>query len=130
MAGTSTRTLSNLPLTTQKVDSATRTLQYFNEYGNSGFEFSATDVDAAAGFLQGKGFSEQASIVTSAILLQQAKRDNVPVYELLDTLKGLETLQLSALVGRILNDNRSPTSALGFKISSELTEYQKRNIVA
>lgn len=128
MTQSTTRTLSNLP-PQQKLDSATRTLLFFNEYGDPGYEFASNDVDAAVGFLKGKGFGEQAATVTGIILLQQAKRDNVPVYQLLDTLKGLESLQLSALVGQILNTNREPTSALGFRIDTSLTDTQKRNIV-
>lgn len=128
MATTATRTLSNLPLP-ERIDSASTTLQYFNEYGEESFSFASEEVDTAAGFLKSKGFGEQAALITAAILLQQAKIQNKPIYDLLKTLEGLESLQLSTVVGRILNDNRLPTSSLGFRIESPPTQYQSRNIV-
>lgn len=120
--------VSNLP-PKQKLDSATKTLLYFNEYGVPGFEFKGEEVDSTVAFLKEKGFGEQASIVTSLVLLQQSKRDSVPVRSLIESLKGLEALQLSSLVGQILNSNRLPTSALGFRIDTKKTEFEKRNVI-
>ena len=122
-------TYSNLPQSS-KQDSATRTLLYFNEYGEENLEFRAEDVDATIGFLKNKGFGEQASIVTGIILLKQAKKDNIPVYTLLDSLEGLESLQLSTLVSNVLNENRYPTSALGFRVTKTKSEIQERIIIA
>ena len=120
---------SNLP---QKpnTDSATKSLLYFNEYGQDDLQFKSENVDAALGFLKGKGFGEQASIVTGIVLLKQAKQDGVPVYQLLESLKGLQSLQLSSLVGTILNESRLPTSSLGFRTVKLRTEEQKRIIIA
>jgi len=123
-------TYSNLPQEVQSSDSATKSLKYFNQYGEKGLEFRAEDVDATIGFLKGKGFGEQAAVVTGVILLKQAKIDNVPVYELLDSLEGLESLQLSSLVGNILNENRYPTSLLGFRIQKVRSAEQERIILA
>jgi len=120
---------SNLPQR-QTSDNATKSLLYFNEYGAEDLEFKAEDVDATLGFLKGKGFGEQASIVTGIVLLKQAKQDGVPVYQLLDSLNGLESLQLSSLVGNILNESRYPTSALGFRTSKVFNEEQQRVIIA
>ena len=120
---------SNLPQKASS-DNATKTLLYFNEYGQQGLEFKAEDVDATLGFLRGKGFAEQASIVTGIVLLKQAKLDGVPVYELLSSLEGLESLQLSSLVGNILNESRYPTSALGFRTAKVFNEEQERIIIA
>lgn len=123
-----TSTKSNLPWTTP-VDSALGTRLYFDQYGQAPLEFSATDVDAVMGFFKGKGFGDEAAQTTSMILLKQAKIDNMPVFKLLDTLKGFEGLQLSALVGEILNNNRANTSTLGFKMAAVDKANQTRNIV-
>ena len=120
---------SNLPKKASS-DNATKSLLYFNEYGQEGLEIKAEDVDATLGFLRGKGFAEQASIVTGIVLLKQAKQDGVPVYELLSSLEGLESLQLSSLVGNILNESRYPTSALGFRTTKVFNEEQQRIIIA
>lgn len=123
-----TEVLSNLP-SESNPDSATKTLMYFNDYGNAGQEYAAADVDATVGFMKNKGFGDQASLITSMILLKQAKIDKIPVWKLIETLSGLETIQLSALVGEILNSNRIPTSSLGFRVAEVRNEFQSRNIL-
>ena len=123
-----TDTISNLPAAVSK-DSALGTRLYFDKYGEAPLEFSATDVDTTVGFLRGRGFTDDAAIVTSVILLKQAKLDAMPVRDLLDTLKGLENLELSTLVGEVLNNNRAATSTLGFKLQSVVNPLQVRNII-
>lgn len=123
-----TTSKTNLPWTTP-VDSALGTRLYFDQYGQAPLEFSANDVDAVVGFFKGKGFGDEAAQTTSMVLLKQAKIDNMPVFKLLDTLKAFEGLQLSALVGEILNNNRANTSTLGFKMAAVDKANQTRNIV-
>ncbi len=120
--------ISNLPQAPAS-DSALGTRLYFDRYGDIPLEFSSTDVDATVGFLKSRGFNDDAAILTSVILLKQAKLDAMPITELLDTLKGLKNLELSTLVGEVLNNNRTPTSTLGFKLQSTVNELQARNIV-
>ncbi len=120
---------SNLPPVTNN-DSALVTILYFDKYGDAQLEFPAGDVDSTVGYLQSRGFGNEAALITSVILLKQAKLDNLPVTELLDTLKGLENLELSTLVGEVLNNNRSATSTLGFKLESVVNENLRRNISA
>ena len=119
---------SNLPYAAPN-DSAAGTKLYFDQYGQVPLEFSGADVDAVIGFFKSKGFGEQAAQSTGMIILKQAKIDNMPVFELLDTLKNFEGLQLSTLVGEILNNNRSNSSTLGFKVVSVDKYNQTRNIV-
>ena len=121
----STPTYSNLPPVT-KTDSASKTLLYFSNYADKGQEYKAEDVDSTVGFLSSKGFSNTAATTTAMVLLKQAKIDGISTYSLLETLKGLENLQLSFLVGQILNQNRSPTSALGYRATATVQTYQNR----
>jgi len=65
----------------------------------------------------------------STALLQQAKIDNIKIFELLDTLKGLTNLQLSDIVANVLNYNREKISTLGFKVESKYEKLEKRNIL-
>jgi hypothetical protein len=123
-----TTVLSNLP-SENNPDSASKTLLYFNDYASAGQEYAAADVDATVGFMKNKGFGDQASLITAMILLKQAKIDSIPVWKLIETLSGLETIQLSALVGEILNSNRIPTSSLGFRVAEVRNEFQTRNIL-
>jgi hypothetical protein len=105
---------NSLPLTTV-ADSAQATKLFFDQYGISPLEFSANEVSAAVGFFESKGFSTDAALTTASAILKQAKIDGIPVFKLLDTLKGFDSLQLSALVSEILNNNRKSTSTLGFR---------------
>jgi hypothetical protein len=111
-------------------DSAIGTRLYFDKYGEAPLEFPAGDIDSTVGYLQSRGFGDEAALITSVILLKQAKLDKLPINELLDTLKGLENLELSTLVGEVLNNNRSATSTLGFKLESVANENLRRNISA
>lgn len=96
-------------------DSAAGTKLFFDSYGKSPLEFSATDVDAAVNFFRKNGFDEDASLVTATTLLKQAKLERISIFEILDQIKNLEQIQISALVGEILNNNRVPSSTLGYK---------------
>jgi hypothetical protein len=123
-------TLSNLPTKQAAPDSADKSRVYLNNFGQSGEEYSGADVDATVGFLSKRGFGLEAATVTSMVLLRQAKQDNISVFKLLDTLDTLRTLELSALVSEILNQNRSQTSRLGFKVPVSANQQKIRNIKA
>ena len=103
--------------------------KFFTEYYSAPLEFPSNEVDAVVGFLENKGFDKSAAKSTGSILLQQAKIDGVKVFELLDTLKGLEQVQLSVVVAQILNFNRQKISTLGFRIQQEQKPLESRNIM-
>jgi len=121
--------LSNLPIK-QDVDSAAATKAFFNTYGNLQLEFTANEVSAAIGFFKSRGFDDDASIVTAQVLLRQAKIDSIPVFKIIDTLKTFNGVQISAIVAEILNNNRTPTSVLGYRVLSVEKQNQTRNIYA
>lgn len=110
-------------------DSAAGTKLFFDTYGQNPLEFNATDVDTTIAFFTSKGFDNDASLAVATVLLKQAKLDNTPVYAILDSLKGMDSLSISSLVGEILNNNRVSISTLGFR-SSNVTSNQERNIAA
>ena len=51
------------------------------------------------------------------------------VFELLDTLKGLESVQISAVVAQVINYNRPSTSTIGFRRDNQDNLSEKRNIL-
>jgi len=110
-------------------DSADPTKLFFDTYGIAPLEFNSTDFDSAVTFFKSRGFEEDAAIVTASTLLKQAKLDNASVQKLIDTLKGFTDLQISALVGEILNNNRSPISILGYRIKNRKTDLITRNVI-
>jgi hypothetical protein len=119
---------TNLPENIRE-DSAAGTKLFFDSYGQDPLEFNANDVSATIGFFEGKGFDTDAALVVSTVLLKQAKIDGTPIFKIIDTLKDFNGLQLSQLVGEILNNNRTPTSTLGFR-ATNVNQNQTRNISA
>jgi len=109
-------------------DSAARTKLFFDNYGQEPLEFNATEVDAAVSFFSSKGFTEDAARVTSITLLKQAKLEALSIFAVIDDLKGLNDLEISALVSEILNNNRPATSTLGYRQQISSVSKQ-RNVV-
>ena len=117
---------SNLPVQTN--DSADGTKRFFDQYFTESISYPSNQVDAVVGFFENKGFEKLAARSTATVILQQAKIDNVNVFEIIDTLKGLEDIQISQIVAEILNYNRQKSSTLGYKITTT-TKAENRNIV-
>ena len=121
---------TNLPPNTN-TDSSTVTKDFFNSYYNAGISLSAGDIDATTGFFESRGFSVTAANSIAATLLSQSKIENVNVFQIIDTLKTLNDLQLSRVVSEILNYNRLNISILGYKTdNSASTQFESRNVIA
>jgi|TARA_A200000159_G_C7231477_1_gene300427 hypothetical protein len=119
---------TNLPVTPAKKGSDSDVKNFFNQYFTEKLSFPSNDVDAVIGFFESRDFERTAAISVATALLEQAKIDDVKVFKLLDTLKGLDNVQLSVVVGEVLNFNRSKTSTLGFKRDSNVSKLEQRNV--
>jgi len=119
---------SNLPKP-PVTDSAAEVKSFFNNYFVDPITFSANDVDTVVGFFEKRGFENNAATSVATVLLTQAKLDNVKIFKLLDTLKGLTDVQLSALVTEVLNYNRPKISTLGYKTQPDTDNFEARNII-
>lgn len=119
---------SNLP-TEQRTDSSEGVKLFFNNYFNEPISFPAGEIDAVVGFFKKRGFDDLASNSTAIILLQQSKIDNVNVFQLIDTLKGLTEIQLSSVVAEVLNYNRQKNSTLGYRQQDTSELLEKRNVL-
>lgn len=119
---------TNLPQNTEITDSPDRTKLIFNSYGSKPLEFSAIEVDATIAWFQKRGFGDQASEAVAVVLLTQAKKQNVPVLSILDTIKLVDEAQLSAFVSKVLNRDRVQTSTLGYRVEFPVTN-KTRNIL-
>ena len=110
-------------------DSNLDTRRTFNTFFDRKLHYNASDIDAVIGFFVKRGFEEVAAISISSAILSQAKADGIKVFELLDTLKGYDKVQLSNLVAVILNNNRSSITKLGFKSDVVTKEnFEARNV--
>ncbi len=120
-------TTSSLP-NEKKIDRANDTTKLLNRQYNQEIYYTPSEVDAVIGYFQKRGFEQVAAVNTAALILQQAGVDKIPVFELIDTLKGINDVQLSNVIAQILNLNRSACSTIGYKITTpDLTE--QRNII-
>ncbi len=119
---------TNLPRV-DPTDSADRVKSIFNKYFTESLSFPSNEVDAVVGFFESREFDPTSARTLGTILMQQARLDNVKVFELLDTLKGIETLQLSSIVTEVLNYNRSKISTLGYRVDSSDNKLEKRNVL-
>jgi hypothetical protein len=102
---------------------------FFDKYLTKSINFNDNDLNSVVGFFENKGFDKSSAISVSIVMIQQAKLDNIKVFKLLDTLKGYQDIQLSAVVAEVLNYNRKRTSAIGFKKENTDNRLEKRNII-
>ena len=123
-----TKFYNNIP-PVQSNNSAGPTLKFFDQFYQIPIEINASSLDAARGFFETRGFGKSSADTISVVILTQAKRDNVNEFQILDTLRGLNDLELSALVGEILNYNRFKTSSLGLAPAFTPAVEIGRNII-
>ena len=118
---------SNIP--TNKL-SAEATVQAFDNYYAAPLELSASTLAAMVGFFTGRGFDPVAAESVAVTIMKQAKKDGYNPMQILDTLKGIDNVEISALVSEILNYNRVKTSFLGYARGFEPHYEVQRNILA
>lgn len=105
------------------------TTKYFDKYYSKNIAYKASEVDAVIGYFLKRGFDQSAAINTALILLEQASTNQIPTFRLIDTLSGLNDVQLSNVVAQILNYNRENTSAIGYRLNRSTNSFDKRNII-
>lgn len=119
---------SNLP--PQKTPSSSdQTLKVFNNFYSLPVSISNNDLMAMTGFLENRGFDSNSAERTAIIILTQAANDGYSAMQILDTLKGLGSVEISGLVTEILNYNRLGTSFLGVIQTASPAEEVVRNIL-
>ena len=110
-------------------DSAQEVKNFLDQYFTASISFPSNQVDAVIGFFENRGFDKVSSQTIGTILMQQARIDDVNVFELLDTLKGYDNLALSGIVTEVLNYNRSKISTLGYKVDTSTNKLETRNVL-
>lgn len=123
-------TYNNLPNPSAIQDSASATLKIFDAYTNAPMNIDAATYDAMVGFFEGRGFGKDAATSMAYVIIKQSILDKVNPFKLIDTLKGISNVELSALVTEILNYNRFKTSKLGRGSTFAPLPEVARNIVA
>lgn len=118
---------SNLPQPTNDKESI---IQFFDAYYTKPLELNANVLAAIKGFFTSRGFEDSSSETIALIIIKQAKKDGYNPMDIMDTLKGLDNVEISALVAEILNFNRLKTSFLGYARAFTSNYEIKRNILA
>ena len=118
----------NLPLP-QESNSSADVKQFFDKFFVHQISFPSNQIDAVVGFFLKRNFDVDSARSVSIVLLNQARTDNINVFQLIDTLKVLNSIQLSQVVAQILNANRNNASLLGYRIANLADNYETRNIL-
>lgn len=105
------------------------TTNLFNRQFNQEIAYNVGEVDAVIAYFLKRGFDQVAATNTALVLLEQARKDKVPVFTLLDTLKGVTDITLNNIITQILNLNRSRATTLGYRITTDLSTSDQRNII-
>lgn len=101
----------------------------FDKSYNMEISFPSNQIDAIYGFFIKRGFHEQAAKSISITLLNQAREDNVNVFQLLDKLKVLTDEQLMNIITDVVNVYRNKTSVIGYKVTNTDETLESRNII-
>lgn len=120
---------TNIPPKTTP-SSSNQTVQIFNNYYKLPVSISNNDLMVMIGFFENKGFESVAAERTATTILTQAYKDGYSAMQIMDTLKGFGTVEISGLVAEILNYNRLKTSLLGVVQFYSPSDEVIRNIIA
>lgn len=116
---------TNLPMSGQGKSSS---FSYNNLY-TPPLEIDTGTLDAMKGLFTSRGFDNDSAESISIIIIKQARLDNYNPMQIMDTLKGLNNVEISALVAEIVNYNRLKTSVLGYARGLIPNEEVARNII-
>tara|TARA_B110000503_G_scaffold75636_1_gene116786 strand:+ start:5606 stop:5980 length:375 start_codon:yes stop_codon:yes gene_type:complete len=111
------------------IDSSTEVKTFFDRYFSKSISITSNEVDTVLGFFTKRNFDKSSAIAVTTVILQQAKSEGKNVFELLDSLTGLDEVKLSQLVSAILNNNRSKISALGYTVEFDKPTQENRNVL-
>ena len=117
---------SNIPVSVTQ----NKTVQAFDSYMTAPIEISSSVLAAMKGYFTERNFGEVAAESIAVTIIRQAKQDNYNPMQILDTLRGLDNVQLSGLVSEILNYNRFKSSSLGYAEKFRTHPEIQRNIIA
>lgn len=117
---------SNVPLTSNQ----DQTVQAFDSFYSQPIEINATTLAAMKGYFTSRNFGEVAAESIAVTIIRQAKQDGYNPMQILDTLRGLDNVELSGLVSEILNYNRFKSSSLGYSQKFQPNPEIQRNILA
>jgi hypothetical protein len=118
---------TNIPI---NISDASATVQAFDAYYSKPLELDAGVYTAMTSFFTSRGFEKIAADNITMVIMKQSKIDGYNPMKILDTLRGLDSVEISALVSEIINYNRFKTSFLGYALAFNPNQQVVRNIQA
>jgi len=118
--------LSNIPVENKP----NSTVKFFDQYYEKPVELDNNILIAAKSFFEKRGFEGVGAELVASVILSQSKRDNINPIVVLDSLQGMNNVELSGLVAEVLNFNRFKTSNLGIYMNFSPPDEVQRNIIA
>jgi hypothetical protein len=109
-------------------DSAKNTLDFFENYNKKQINLKSSDIDQFQSLLVKKGMQELAARETTTLILKQCNIDEVDPQTIYTQLKETPNMELTDILGEILNINRPVSSTLGTKLNFG-DNNAKRNII-
>lgn len=109
-------------------DSAKNTLDFFENYNKQQINLKSSDIDQFQSLLVKKGMQELAARETTTLILKQCNIDEVDPQTIYTQLKETPNMELTDILGEILNINRPVSSTLGTKLNFG-DNNAKRNII-
>lgn len=120
---------SNIP-PKQFTQTSDQTVQIFNNYYKEPIALNNSELTAMTGYFEKRGFETVAAESAAAIILTQAAQDGYNGMQVMDTLSGLTSVEISGLVAEIMNFNRVKSSLLGTVQNIQPIVDITRNIIA
>jgi hypothetical protein len=120
---------NNLPPSSEG-QSQNKFINAVDAYSETPIELDSATFDAVTGFFTSKNFNKMAAQSVAVILMSQCKRDNLNPMQVLDTMQGVTSADLSLVLTEILNFNRYNSSFIGYSSNNSLqNEEIFRNII-
>jgi hypothetical protein len=119
---------NNIPITKIQ-DSADGTRYAIENFYGTNMPINASTLDALVGFFTSAGFNKISAETITNVLLYQAQIDGYNPMEVIENIKGLSGIELTALVTEILNFNRYKTSVLGLSVVYNTPSQISREIL-
>jgi hypothetical protein len=105
------------------------TVKVFNTFYQVPIELDGVKLTAIKSYFESRGYEPASAESVALIILSQATKDGLNPFDILETLRGFTEVQISAIVGEILNYNRFKTSSLGITVIPTPADEIQRNIL-
>ena len=123
-----TTAYTNIPYPDKNLSDST--VQSFNSFYANPIELHSGTLNAITGYFTSRGFDPAAAQAIAVIIMTQSRKEGYNPMQVIDTLKGYESIEISTFVSTVLNFNRYKTSFLGYSFGFSPVAEVSRNIKA